>query len=84
MHGLPRELLDLGAEMNIVEKSGSWYSYGGERLGQGRENAKTFLIENPEVMVQMAEKVREQAGVNAAGAEAPAFTEKDDEPIDLD
>ena len=49
-----------------------------------RENAKTFLIENPEVMVQMAEKVREQAGVNAAGAEAPAFTEKDDEPIDLD
>jgi recombination protein RecA len=84
--GISREgaVLDMAVEMNIAKKSGAWFTYDGEQLGQGRENAKTFLIENPEVMVQMAEKVREQSGVNAAGAEAPAFTEQDDEPIDLD
>ena len=84
--GISREgaVLDMAVEMNIAKKSGAWFTYDGEQLGQGRENAKTFLIENPEVMVQMAEKVREQSGVNAAGAEAPAFTEQDDEPIELD
>ena len=84
--GISREgaVLDMAVEMNIAKKSGAWFTYDGEQIGQGRENAKTFLIENPEVMVQMAEKVREQSGVNAAGAEAPAFTEQDDEPIELD
>lgn len=43
------EILDIGAELDIVEKSGAWYSYQGERLGQGRENAKQFLIENPHI-----------------------------------
>jgi len=84
--GISREgaVLDMAVEMNIAKKSGAWFTYDGEQLGQGRENAKTFLIENPEVMVQMAEKVREQSGVNAAGSEAPAFTDQDDEPIELD
>ena len=48
------ELVDMGSKMNVVEKSGTWFSYGGERLGQGRENARAFLKDNPE----MAEKVK--------------------------
>ena len=52
------ELLDLGSEHNIVEKSGSWYSYKGERLGQGRENAKVFLKENKEVAAEIDAEIR--------------------------
>jgi recombination protein RecA len=59
------ELLDLGAEMNIVEKSGSWYSYGSERIGQGRENACEFLREHPEIAHQVESKVREAVGLTA-------------------
>ena len=83
--GISREgaVLDMAVELNIAKKSGAWFTYEGEQLGQGRENAKTYLIENPEIMVQMAEKVREVSGVGQA-TEAPAFTEEDDEPIDLD
>jgi len=83
--GISREgaVLDMAVEMNIAKKSGAWFTYEGEQLGQGRENAKTYLIENPEIMVQMAEKVRQASGVGEA-TEAPAFTEEDDEPIDLD
>ena len=80
--GISREgaVLDRAVEMNIAKKSGAWFTYEGEQLGQGRENAKTYLIENPEIMVQMAEKVRQQSGVGEA-TDAPAFTEEDDEPI---
>ena len=58
--GISREgsLLDIGVDLGIVKKSGAWYTYEGEQLGQGRENAKTFLIENPEVMVEISERVR--------------------------
>jgi recombination protein RecA len=76
-------VLDMAVEMGIAKKSGAWFTYDGEQMGQGRENAKNFLLENPEIMVQMAERVRQQAGVGA-DADAPAFTEKDDEPINLD
>jgi len=54
------DLLDLAVNHNIVEKSGSWFSYGGERLGQGRENAKEFLRENPDVLERLEEEVREK------------------------
>lgn len=83
--GISREgaVLDMAVEMGIAKKSGAWFTYDGEQMGQGRENAKNFLLENPEIMVQMAERVRQQAGVGT-DANAPAFTEKDDEPIDLD
>lgn len=53
------EILDIGAELDIVEKSGAWYSYQGERLGQGRENAKVFLKENPEMMDEIHQAVRD-------------------------
>src|SRR2546423_622859 len=66
--GISREgsLLDVGVDLGIVKKSGAWYTYDGEQLGQGRENAKTFLAENPEVMVEISERVRQQAGIGDA------------------
>ena len=57
------ELLDLGVKADIVEKSGSWFSYGGDRLGQGRENSKRFLRENPAVAHEIEDKIRAQAGL---------------------
>src|SRR6202050_990713 len=63
------DLLDLGVEKNIVEKSGAWFAYGGERLGQGRENAKLFLKENPDVCKANEDCVRRELGlVCGAGA----------------
>lgn len=52
------EIVDLGAEVEVVQKSGAWYSYEGERLGQGRENAKQFLIENPAIKTEIDQKIR--------------------------
>lgn len=57
------EILDLAVEYNIIEKSGSWYSYNGEKLGQGRENAKLFLKENPFVMEEVAELIRDEINI---------------------
>ena len=59
--GVSREgcLLEIGAEMDIIEKSGAWYSYGGNRLGQGKENAKDFLRENGEIATEIEGKIRE-------------------------
>ncbi len=57
------ELLDLGVNAGIVEKSGSWFSYGDQRIGQGRENAKTFLSENTDIALGIERQVRESAGI---------------------
>ena len=61
-HGISREgeLIDLGAKHNIFEKSGSWYSYGGDRIGQGKENAREFLIANPDTAAEIEQKLRDQ------------------------
>jgi len=80
---LEGDLLDLGSEAGIVEKSGSWYSYGGERIGQGREQARKFLRENGDVLARIAEAVYAAKGVKrrvpvAAGA-APAAAATDAE-----
>jgi recombination protein RecA len=63
--GISREgdLIDLAVEKRIVEKSGAWFAYGGERLGQGRENAKQFLKENPDVRRAIEERVRRELGL---------------------
>jgi recombination protein RecA len=85
--GISREgsLLDMAVDMGIVKKSGAWFTYEGEQLGQGRENAKTFLSENPEIMVEVSERVRQQAGIGAdVAAEGEGFSADDDEPIDID
>jgi recombination protein RecA len=54
------DVLDLAADHEIIEKSGAWYSYKGERIGQGRENTKKFLVENPDILKQVEDEVREK------------------------
>jgi len=68
--GISREgsLLDVATEFGIVRKSGAWFTYEGEQIGQGRENAKAFLSENLEMMIEISEKVRQKVGVGAAAA----------------
>jgi recombination protein RecA len=60
------ELIDLGVKANVVEKSGAWFSYESQRLGQGRENAKTFLKDNPELAAEIEGKIRQSAGLLVA------------------
>ena len=69
------DLLDLGVEKRIIEKSGTWFAYGGERLGQGRENAKQFLKDNRDTYKAIEEKVRRELGLNGAPAAAPDTAE---------
>ena len=80
--GISREgsLLDMAVEMTIVKKAGAWFTYEGEQLGQGRENAKNYLMENPEVMMEISDKVRKQAGIG----EDAGFTEADEVPIGVE
>jgi recombination protein RecA len=91
--GISREgsLIDMAVDLGIVKKSGAWFTYEGEQLGQGRENAKTFLAENPEVMVEVSDRVLVAAGLKPGGDSEPAaadvaaaFTDADDAPINLD
>ena len=56
------ELIDIGVKANVVDKSGAWFSYDSQRLGQGRENAKTFLRDNPEIAAEIEGKIRQNAG----------------------
>lgn len=65
------EIIDLGTELDIVQKSGAWYSYQEERLGQGRENAKQFLKENKDILLMIQEQIREHYGLDTGGV-APA------------
>ncbi len=66
------EVVDLGSELNIVEKSGAWYSYNGERIGQGKDNAREFLRSHPDMALEIENKIREAKGVVVRGAEAAA------------
>lgn len=59
------EILDLGVKADVVEKSGSWFSYNSERIGQGRENAKQFLRDNPEMAQEIEAAIRRNAGLVA-------------------
>jgi recombination protein RecA len=63
------EIIDLGIKAGIVDKSGSWFSYGDQRIGQGRENAKTFMKENPEVASEIENKIRAAQGLISVGGE---------------
>jgi len=65
-------VLDIAAEANIIEKSGAWYSYNGQKIGQGRENAKLFLKDNPVLMAEIEEKVKGVLGIRTASAAADA------------
>ena len=73
--GISREgsLVDVGVEQGIVKKSGAWYTYEGEQLGQGRENAKQFLTDHPEVMVEIDGRIRSQLGIGEGEDETDAL-----------
>jgi len=75
--GISREgdLLDLATAHNVVEKSGSWFSYGGERIGQGRENSRQFLKDNRDILAKLDGEVRSKLGLAAASAAAPDSVE---------
>jgi recombination protein RecA len=75
------ELIDLGVKANVVEKSGAWFSYDTQRLGQGRENAKTFLKDNPEVGAEIEGKIRQNAGLLINELQA---NDTDGAPVDED
>jgi len=93
--GISREgsLLDIGVDMGFVKKSGAWYTYEGEQLGQGRENAKQFLIDNAEIMVEISDRILTEVGIGQGVDDAPSgdddlgadvMSEADDLPITLD
>jgi recombination protein RecA len=71
-HGISKEgdILDLAVTLDIVEKSGAWYNFEGDRIGQGRENAKKFLGENQDIMNRIADMVKEKTGLKKTGAES--------------
>jgi recombination protein RecA len=91
--GISREgsLIDMSVDLGIVKKSGAWFTYEGEQLGQGREKAKEYLKQNPEVMMEISDKVLTAAGLKKSDAPevaevavvAEEFTDADDAPIDL-
>jgi recombination protein RecA len=67
------EIIDMGVEARIIEKSGAWYAYQGEKIGQGRDNAREFLRENPDLSYEIENKVRESLGIPLlAGEVEPA------------
>ena len=65
------ELIDLGAEVGVIEKSGAWYSYGSERIGQGRDNVRAYLKENPDIAEQIERAVRKRKGIAGDAKDAP-------------
>jgi recombination protein RecA len=82
--GISREgsLLDVAVDLGIVKKSGAWYTYEGEQMGQGRENAKSFLSENLEVMIEISEKIRQMVGIGVQEDDVPlGQAPGDDDPI---
>jgi recombination protein RecA len=85
--GISREgsLLDVGVDLGIIKKSGAWFTYEGEQLGQGRENVKTFLSENVDLMVEISEKIRAAVGIgeeDVAEAGDIDLTEVEEEDVD--
>ena len=76
------EIVDIGSEMDILQKSGSWYSYNDERVGQGRENAKQFLKENPDIRHKIEMQIRESYGLESE-IKAPEVNDVEQDELDL-
>jgi len=74
------ELLDIGSEIDVVEKSGAWYAYNGEKIGQGKENAKIYLREHPEVADEIDAKIREHYGIGISDNKKKSQKKSDAEP----
>ena len=82
--GISKEgnILDMAVNLDIIEKAGSWFSYNGERIGQGRENVKKYLKENPEILEEVEEKVRAdfaKAFEQSLGEDSPSKEDNDEE-----
>ncbi|HEU4622019.1 MAG TPA: recombinase RecA, partial [Burkholderiaceae bacterium] len=71
------ELIEMGVDAKLVEKAGAWYSYSGERIGQGKDNAREFLRERRDMALEIENKIREKAGVVARTAGADAVAEEE-------
>jgi len=71
-HGISRsgEIIDLASDLNIIQKSGAWFSVDGERIGQGRDNARTYLEQHPELMQRIEQKLLLHHGIGTAGTSA--------------
>ncbi|WP_169083017.1 recombinase RecA [Paenibacillus sp. PL91] len=82
--GISREgtLVDIGVEMDIVQKSGAWFSYNGERLGQGRENAKQYLKDHKDIAEVIEKQIRDASNLSAAATQANFKAEEDDEEFE--
>ena len=78
------ELIDKAVEKNIIDKSGAWYSYGEDRLGQGRENAKQFLMENPEIYQEIDHKVQVELGMREPDAAPEEVPEEEKETAEVE
>ena len=83
-HGISREgsLIDLGVDEGFVKKSGSWYTYEGDQLGQGKENARTFLIDNPDLANEIEKKIKEQMGIGVRREAASTSTPLVEVPVE--
>jgi recombination protein RecA len=84
-HGISKEgsLIDMGVEHGFVRKSGSWFTYEGEQLGQGKENARNFLIENPDTAAEIEKKIKEKLGIGAVLTNEPSNVEPLPAPVDF-
>src|SRR5690348_5363014 len=84
--GISREgsLLDVGVDLGIIKKSGAWFTYEGEQLGQGRENVKTFLAENVDLMVEVSEKVKHAVGIGDADELDAVDLPAEEAPADIE
>ena len=85
--GISREgdILDLAAEEDVINKSGSWYSYKDIKIGQGRENAKAFLLENPDIFYDVEKQVRENHNLSTEGMILPVMEEvEEDKSVDAE
>src|SRR5207244_2136448 len=84
--GISREgsLLDVGVDLGIIKKSGAWFTYEGEQLGQGRENVKKFLTENVDLMFEISEKIKVEAGITEVDLLAAEGMEPTDDLAEAD
>jgi recombination protein RecA len=70
------EIIEIGAQLNFVEKAGSWYSYNGEKIGQGKDNAREFLKENPKIAQEIEDKIRANSSALNEAMTAPQETDE--------
>ncbi|MBV2162858.1 MAG: recombinase RecA, partial [Comamonas sp.] len=74
------EIIDMGVEAKVLDKSGAWYAYNGEKIGQGRDNTREFLKENPALAAEIENKVREHLGIARTAAPVQPATDSADKP----